>query len=86
MDEGSRISIQLPSKWKLVARDAFNGVILWKKPIEKWHDQLWPLKSGPTQLAKRLVTAGDRVFVPLALNAPVSCLDAATGDVMLDLR
>ncbi|MFT4546131.1 MAG: outer membrane protein assembly factor BamB [Verrucomicrobiales bacterium] len=82
MDEGSRISIQLPSKWKLVARDAFNGVILWKKPIEKWHDQLWPLKSGPTQLAKRLVTSGDRVFVPLALNAPVSCLDAATGDVL----
>ena len=82
MDEGSRISIQLPSKWKLVARDAFNGVILWKKPLENWHDQLWPLKSGPTQLAKRLVTSGDRLFVPLALNAPVSCLDAATGEVL----
>ena len=26
MDEGSRISIQLPSKWKLIARDAFNGI------------------------------------------------------------
>ena len=82
MDEGSRVSIQLPSKWKLVARDAFNGVILWKKPIEKWHDQLWPLKSGPTQLAKRLVTSGDRVFVPMGLHAPVSCLDAATGDAL----
>ena len=82
MDEGSRISIQLPSKWRLVARDAFNGVILWKKPIENWHDQLWPLKSGPTQLAKRLVTSGDKVFAPLALNAPVSCLDADTGEVL----
>ena len=81
MDEGSRVSIQLPSKWKLVARDAFNGVVLWKKPIVDWHDQLWPLKSGPTQLAKRLVTNGDDVFLPLALNAPVTCLNADTGDV-----
>ncbi len=31
MDEGSRISIQLPSKWKLIARDAFNGTVLWKR-------------------------------------------------------
>ncbi|MHC4368458.1 MAG: class I SAM-dependent methyltransferase, partial [Planctomycetota bacterium] len=28
MDEGSRTSIQLPSSWTLVARDAFNGTIL----------------------------------------------------------
>ncbi|MDF1814204.1 MAG: PQQ-binding-like beta-propeller repeat protein [Verrucomicrobiales bacterium] len=82
MDEGSRISIQLPSKWMLVARDAFNSTILWKQPIKNWHDQLWPLKSGPTQLAKRLVTDGERVFAPLALGAPVSCLDAATGKIL----
>jgi len=80
MDEGSRVSIQLPSKWKLVARDAFNGVILWKRSIDNWHDQLWPLKSGPTQLAKRLVTADEKVYLPMALHAPVSCLDAATGE------
>ena len=36
MDEGSRISILLPSKWNLIARDAFNGTLLWKKPIYKW--------------------------------------------------
>ncbi len=80
MDEGSRISIQLPSKWMLVARDGFNSTILWKKPIANWHDQLWPLKSGPTQLAKRLITDGDRVFAPLALGAPVTCFNAATGE------
>ncbi|SVC91538.1 uncharacterized protein METZ01_LOCUS344392, partial [marine metagenome] len=27
MDEGSRVSIQLPARWTLVARDAFNGVV-----------------------------------------------------------
>jgi outer membrane protein assembly factor BamB len=81
MDEGSRISIQLPSHWQLIARDGFNGTILWKVPIDQWHDQMWPLKSGPTQLARRLVTDGSDVFVTLGVHAPLSRLDAATGKV-----
>jgi outer membrane protein assembly factor BamB len=81
MDEGSRISIELPSHWQLIARDAFNGTVLWKKPIEKWHDQMWPLKSGPTQLARRLVSSGDEIYVTLGLHQPVSRLDAVTGEV-----
>jgi outer membrane protein assembly factor BamB len=80
MDEGSRISILLPSKWFLTARDAFNGVILWRKPIPQWNTQMWPLKSGPTQLTRRLVGDGDRIFVTLAIDAPISCLDGATGE------
>lgn len=79
MDEGSRVSIQLPPKWTLVARDAFNGTILWKRPLADWHSHLWPLKSGPTQLARRLVATDDRVFVTLGLRAPLVALDAATG-------
>ena len=80
MDDGSRVSILLPSQWMLIARDAFNGVVLWKKPIEKWHSQLWPLKSGPTQLARRLVAVNESVYVTLSINAPISRLDAATGN------
>ena len=82
MDEGSRISIQLPPKWTLVARDAFNGTILWKRAIDSWHHHLWPLKSGPTQLARRLVAEDGLVFVTLGLRAPLTALDAATGDVI----
>jgi hypothetical protein len=37
MDEGSRISIQMPPRWTLVAGDAFNGTVLWKRPIKDWH-------------------------------------------------
>ena len=85
MDEGSRVSIQLPAKWTLVARDAFNGVVLWKKPMGKWHSHLWPLKSGPTQLARRLVAVGDRVYITLGVDSPVSVLDAATGEKVHDL-
>ncbi len=82
MDEGSRISIQLPSKWKLIARDAFNGSVLWKRDIPDWQSHLWPLKSGPTQLARRLVSTDDTVFVTLGYNAPLAALDAATGETV----
>ena len=80
MDEGSRVSIQLPPRWTLIARDAFNGTVLWKRPIESWHNHLWPLKSGPSQLARRLVAVDDRVYVTLGLRAPLTALDAATGE------
>ncbi|MCP4259399.1 MAG: PQQ-binding-like beta-propeller repeat protein [Planctomycetes bacterium] len=79
IDEGPKASIQLPPKWALVARDAFNGVVLWKRPITSWNTHLWPLKSGPAQLPRRLVAIGDRVYVTLGLDAPLTVLDAATG-------
>lgn len=82
MDEGSRVSIQLPPDWKLVARDAFNGTILWKQDISSWHSHLWPLKSGPTQLARRLVATPERVFVTLGFEAPLTAISATTGEVL----
>jgi outer membrane protein assembly factor BamB len=82
IDEGPKASIQLPPEWKLVARDAFNGTVLWKRPIETWYNHLWPLKSGPAILPRRLVAVGDRVYVTLGINAPLSELDAATGQVL----
>ncbi len=81
MDEGSRISILLPSHWSLMARDGFNGTMLWKKPIEHWSEHMWPLKSGPTQLTRRLVADGERIFVTLGIGEPVSEVDGATGNV-----
>ena len=82
MDEGSRISIQMPPKWTLVARDAFNGTVLWKRKIDKWHSHLWPLKSGPTQLARRLVAVEDVVYATLSIDAPLVALNAATGETI----
>ena len=82
IDMGSRASIHTPSKWRLTARDAFNGVVLWERPIESWFNHLWPLKDGPAQPPRRLVAVGDSVYVTLGLEAPVSRLDAATGKVL----
>lgn len=79
IDEGSTASVMLPSKTVLIGRDAFNGTILWKRSIPRWHPHLWPLKSGPTQLQRRLVAVGERVYVTLGLDAPLVALDAATG-------
>ncbi|MHC4915777.1 MAG: outer membrane protein assembly factor BamB family protein, partial [Planctomycetota bacterium] len=82
LDEGSRASILLPSRWKLIARDAFSGVILWKRDIPVWNTRLWPFKAGPGYLPRRLVAVGDRVYVTLGLDAPLSCLDATTGKTL----
>jgi len=79
-DEAPSASILLPPRWSVIARDAFNGTILWKRRMGKWHDHLWPLKSGPAQLPRRLVADRERVYVTLALGEPFVALDAATGE------
>ncbi|MHC4399264.1 MAG: outer membrane protein assembly factor BamB family protein [Planctomycetota bacterium] len=82
LDEQSPASVLLPPKWSLIARDAFNGTVLWKRPIHQWHAHLWRLKSGPAQLPRRLVAAGDQVYATLLLDGPLVALDATTGDTV----
>jgi len=83
MDEGTLQSIMLAPRWQLNARDAFNGTILWKREISAWNTHQWPLKSGPAHLTRRLVAEGDRLYVTLSLDAPLTALDAATGEQLL---
>ena len=82
IDSAPLISVWYPAEWKLIARDAFNGVKLWEKPIGLWNDHLRHFRSGPTHLPRRLVAVGNDVFVTLGLDAPVTRLDAATGSVL----
>ena len=77
----------LPDKWFLVARDAFNGVLLWKVPIRHWGWREWKNtwftnRPGdfPLNIQKRLVAVDDKVYVTLGYRAPVSQLDARTGE------
>jgi len=86
VDEGPTASIYLPARWFLSARDAYSGVLLWKVPIREWHAGLFPLKSGPLQLPRRLVATENRVYVTLGIDAPVSELDAATGQILQTFR
>ena len=40
-------------------------------------------RVGPAQMTRRLVSAGDRVYVTLGYDAPVTALDAASGETVL---
>lgn len=82
VDEGPAGSMEVPAQWALVARDAFSGVLLWKKPIASWSWYRRGFRSGPVQLPRTLVAEGDRVYAPLALDAPVTAFDAATGQTV----
>jgi len=79
LDEGPTAAVVLPARWALVARDAFSGVLLWKRPIPDWEWHLRGFRSGPSDITRRLVAVGDEVYVTLGYNAPVSALEAATG-------
>ncbi|MFQ5808431.1 MAG: PQQ-binding-like beta-propeller repeat protein, partial [Armatimonadota bacterium] len=82
LDEGPAGSMEVPARWVLVARDAFNGVLLWKRPIPSWAWYRRKFRSGPVQLPRTLVAQGDRVYMPLGLDAPLTALDAATGQTV----
>jgi outer membrane protein assembly factor BamB len=82
VDEGPTASVAAPAQWQLIARDAFSGVLLWKRPIGPWEGHLRGFRSGPTELARRLVAEDDRVYVTLGYGQPVSVLDAASGETI----
>jgi outer membrane protein assembly factor BamB len=84
MDEGAVASIQLPAKNMLTARDAFNGTVLWKRQLKNWWNALYPLKSGPGWLPRRLVTVEDRVYIAPGHGQNLLCLDAATGKTVCE--
>jgi len=79
----------LPDKWRLVARDAFSGVVLWKRPVTDWGWKAWspsqPMNlrwGNPRFIHRRLVAVDDRVYVTLGYGAAVTALDAATGETI----
>ena len=82
IDEAPNASVAFKPCWTLIARDAFSGVLLWKRPIESWEGHLRGFRSGPVNLARRLVAVGERVFVTLGYGEPLSILDAASGETV----
>ena len=83
----------VPSRWCVVARDAFSGVPLWEVPIPKWGSRAFSgtpdaghgITVGrftmPPHVGKRLVAIGDTVYVTLGPTAAVTALDATTGQI-----
>ena len=44
----------LPARFHLVARDAFNGIMLWEYPFPKWEPVTRYIKDIALQLQKRM--------------------------------
>lgn len=68
--------------WSLIARDAFNGVPLWRHELPSWEGAQGSKKVGPTQVDRRLVSVGDRVYATLGDEVPISVLDAGSGEIL----
>jgi len=81
-DEASIGSRRQTPKWHLVARDAYNGILLWKRSFSPWFPHIFNWGAVPSHLQRRLVAVGDRIYVTLGLHAPLSAVDAATGEVV----
>jgi len=81
-DRGSAEHPALPGKFALVARDAFNGIVLWTHPFPDWHPVNIRTKQTPVQLQRRLAAVGDTVYCTPGYTAPVTALEAATGKVL----
>ncbi|WP_460165400.1 outer membrane protein assembly factor BamB family protein [Thermostilla marina] len=87
---------RLPERWSLICRDAFNGKLLWKRPLESWGWPEWAPERAdvdwlearafrtvvPEENQRRVVATEDRLYATLAYRAPLSILDPATGEVL----
>ncbi len=79
IDEGAVASVNADPQWRLVARDAFNGLLLWKREIGPWEGHFRLFRSGPAEIGRRLVAVGAEVYVTLGYGREVAAFDAATG-------
>ncbi len=88
VDEGPTALVgMLPSKWMLVARDAFNGVVLWRRSLDSWQPFNNPQRRMvPADLHRRLVAGKDRVYVTLDVFGSTVALDAATGKTVMTYK
>jgi len=71
-----------PSRLRLVARDAYNGKLLWRKPIYVPinRKRRWSFRAGA------LVVDGDRLYAPTGKNEGLQALNAETGEVLVDFK
>jgi len=88
---------RIPDRWSLICRDAFNGRLLWRRELGPWgwsqwnpeqyDGKDWTTLRGkrtdvPAENQRRIVADGDRLYVTLSYQAPMSILDAATGQTI----
>ncbi len=79
-DRATTEDVNAPVEYFLVARDAFNGMRLWKRPMKQWEQwQTGSIKSIPTQQQRCLAAIGNLVYSYTELGAPITAFSARTG-------
>ena len=81
-DKGETSTMAVLPNWTLAARDAFNGVVLWERPIKEWEDYLRNFRSGPVHLPRSLVVADGRLYTFLGYDEPLVALDPGSGKIL----
>jgi len=79
----------VPEKWTLFARDAFSGVLLWKRPLPDWdykHTKTIRLRYTSPTVQRTLVAHGNRLFTTDGYRGPVAVLDASSGKVLRTIK
>ncbi len=75
-DEGltSLTEKPIPERWTLIARDAFNGLLLWKRSMAKWGAGQWKsraLRNIPATVPRLLVAEdSEKGTGPICRNGP----------------
>jgi hypothetical protein len=83
--DDSHFAVRAPT-WSVIARDASNGIQLWRHELPSWGGARGGKKVGPAQVNRRLAAGDERVYVTLGKSAPVSVLNAATGQLVRTLE
>lgn len=83
-DRASPEDVNAPFEYHLVARDAFNGIELWKQPIAEWvkGGGTTSIKSISTQLQRRLVAIEDHVYFTMGFDEAISRIHGRSGQVV----
>ena len=81
-DRATTEDVNAPVDYQLVARDGFNGIELWKRPMEQWSKwQTGSIKSIPTQQQRCLAAVGKSVYVCSGFGDPVKAYAIRSGAV-----
>ncbi|MDP7286779.1 MAG: serine hydrolase [Phycisphaerae bacterium] len=79
----------IPEKWTLFARDAFSGVLLWKRPLKDWdfrHTRTLKLRYTSSSVQRALVAGGDHLFTTDRYRGSATVLDASSGKVLRTIK
>ena len=79
-DRATTEDVNAQVEYYLVARDAFNGMELWKRPMKQWSKwQTNSIKFIPTQQQRSLAAVGKRVYCCMEFGGPITVLESRTG-------